>query len=102
VDLGDRVLRPATGPVAVAGRVEVGLEDRLHHELEGHLHHAVFERRDPEATHPAIAFRDQALADRQRPELAGLQLAAQIREKLLHADVLLDVAASLAVGPGRP
>ena len=102
VNLGDRVLRPAAGPVAVAGRVEVRLEDRLHDELEGHLHDPVLERRDPETTHPAIALGNQSLADRQRPELAGLQLAAQPPKELLHADVLFDVTASLAVDPGRP
>ena len=47
VDLGDRVLRPTTGPVGVARRVEAGLEDRLQDELEGHLAHAVAESGDP-------------------------------------------------------
>jgi len=42
------------------------------------------------------------LADRQRPKPAGLELATQIPKELLNADLLLDVAASLAVDSGRP
>jgi hypothetical protein len=63
-DLSDRVLGATTGPVGVARRIKAGLKDRLDHELEGHLRHPVLERRDPEATQPAVAFRDQPLADR--------------------------------------
>jgi hypothetical protein len=100
-NLGDRVLRPAARPVAVARRVKAGLEDRLDHELEGHLNDPILKRRNPQATHPAVAFGNQSLADRQRPELSGLELAAHFPKELLHAD-LLDVAASLAVDPGRP
>jgi hypothetical protein len=44
--LGDGVLRPASGPVGVARPVLVGLEDRLQHELERHLHDPVPEGRD--------------------------------------------------------
>jgi hypothetical protein len=99
-DLSDRVLGPAAGPVGVARRVEAALKDRLQDELEGHLHDPVFERRDPQATHPAVAFGDQALADRQRPERSRPQLAAQPREELLHA-TRFDVAASLGVNTGR-
>jgi hypothetical protein len=72
-DLGDRVLRPATGPVGVARWVEAALKDRLHDELEGHLCHPVLERRNAKATHPAIALGDQTLASRQRPERSALR-----------------------------
>ena len=34
VDLGDRVLRPSSGAIGVARRVEARFEDRLHDELE--------------------------------------------------------------------
>ena len=61
----------------------------------------ILERRDPEATHPAIAFGYQPLADRQRPERPRPQLAAQLREELLHA-TRFDVAASRGVNPGCP
>jgi hypothetical protein len=101
-DLGDRVLRPAARPVAVARRVKAALEDRLQHELEGHLSDPILECRNPQATHPAVAFGDQPLADRQRPEPSGLELAAQPVKEALHAVLLLDVAASPAVDPGRP
>jgi hypothetical protein len=56
----------------------------------------------PQATRAAVAFGDHPLSDRQRPELAGLQLAAQPFKEALHAVLSLDVAASLAVDPGCP
>jgi site-specific DNA recombinase len=40
-DLGDGVLGAASRSVAVGRDVEVNLEDRLQHQLQGHLHHAV-------------------------------------------------------------
>jgi len=100
-DLGDRVLRPAGGPVGVARRVEAGLEDRLQDELESHLRHPILERRDTQPTATTVAPGDQPFADRQRSELARLELAAQIRKEPLHA-TRFDVAASVGVDPGRP
>jgi hypothetical protein len=100
-DLGDRVLRPTGGPVGVARRVKAGLKDRLHDELEGHLDDAILERRDAQPTVSTVALGYQALADRQRPELARLQLAAQLRKEPLHA-TRFDVTASVGVDPGRP
>jgi hypothetical protein len=80
---------------------KAGLEDRLHDELEGHLRHAILERRDPQATHAAIALGDHPLTDRQRPERPRPKLAAQLREEPLHAECF-DVAASRGIDPGRP
>ena len=99
MDLGDRVLCPAAGPVGVARSVEAALEDRLHDELEGHLRDTVLERWDPEATRPAIAFGNQSLADRQRPERPRLQLAVQLPKELLHA-TRFDMAASRGINTG--
>lgn len=48
VNLGDRVLAAAAGPVGVARRVEVRFEDRLHDELESHLHHPAWVSTVPE------------------------------------------------------
>jgi hypothetical protein len=51
VNLGDRVMDPASGAEAVAARLEVRLQDRLEHRLEGGLHHPVAYGRDAQ---PAI------------------------------------------------
>jgi hypothetical protein len=101
-DLSDRVLCPAPGPVGVARWVEAALEDRLQDELEGHLDHAVAQGGDPKRAELSLALGYQPLAHRQRPELAGLELAAQLPKEPLHAVLALDVAAGLAIDPGRP
>src|SRR5487761_1424562 len=41
VNLGDRVLHPASGTEAVTARLEIRLQDRLKHRLEGSLHDPV-------------------------------------------------------------
>ena len=84
-DLSDRVLHPATGPIGIARSIKAGLEDRLDHELEGHLRHPVLERWYPMATLAAIALGYQPLPDRHRPERSHLQLLAQLGEELLDA-----------------
>jgi hypothetical protein len=68
MNLGDRVLGPAPRPKPVGARLEVGLEDRLQHQLEGGLHDPVADRRDPQSAQPAAALGDQPLLDRLRPE----------------------------------
>ena len=45
-NLGDRVMRPPSGPIAVGRRIEAALKDRLQDELEGHLHDPILDRRD--------------------------------------------------------
>ena len=86
VNLGDRVLRPATGPVGIARRIEAGFEDRLHDELEGHLGYAISEGGDPEATERlAVTFGDQSLTDRQRPERSRPQFLPQLAKELIDA-----------------
>jgi hypothetical protein len=82
-------------------RVEARFEDRLHDELESHLHHPVLERWYPKATHPAIAFGDQPLPDWQRPERPRPQLLANLAEELLDA-TRFDVAAGVGINAGCP
>ena len=47
--LGDRVVGPASGAEPVGARVEVRLEDRLQHQLQGSLDHPVGDGRDPQS-----------------------------------------------------
>jgi hypothetical protein len=101
VHLGDRVLRPASRSEPVGARLEVGLEDRLQHQLKGGLNDAIGHGRDPEATAFAAALRDRPLPDRHRPVAPTLELLAQLGEELLHAHHLLDVVARLAIHTGR-
>ena len=100
-DLGDRVVGPAAGPVAVGRRVEAALEDRLQDELEGHLNDPVLDRRNPQATRVAIAFGDPALADGRRPETALLQLPAQFAQEPLGAELPLDAMGGEGVHTSR-
>ena len=105
VDLGDGVLSPTTGPIPVAGRVEVDLEDRFQDQLEGHLCHPIPQRGDAEhAQFPAL-LRYRHLPDRQCGEGAVLERGAQLLQECQHPDVLFDVAAGDRVHascPGAP
>jgi hypothetical protein len=69
MNLGDRVLGPASGPESVGARLEVGLENRLQHQLEGGLNDSVADRRDAQPTQLAAALGDHTLLDRRRPKL---------------------------------
>ena len=55
----------STAPKPIGGRVEVGLEYGLQHQLQRHLHHSVFERGDTQRPEfPRFArLRDQPLPD---------------------------------------
>jgi hypothetical protein len=99
-DLGDRVVGPPGRPVAVGGGIEVRLEDRFEHELEGHLDDPVPKRRDPEIAEASATLRDRPLADRTRPEATVLQLAPQLPKERLHPETMLDVVAGEGVDPG--
>jgi hypothetical protein len=49
VDLGDRVVCSPHRPEPIRDRHEVGLEDRLQHQLQRRLDNPIRNRRDPEA-----------------------------------------------------
>ena len=57
--------------------------------LRGHLHNPILERRDPQATHRAVALGDQTLADRVRTEIFRADDAPK-------GDVTVDVQAGVA------
>jgi hypothetical protein len=99
VDLSDRVMRSASGPEPVRAGLEIGLEDRLEHRLEGGLNHAVADGRYPEAPElvRSAALGDQPFFDRQRPEAPRAKLLTEPVQELLHAHALLDVAGGIPV-----
>ena len=99
--LGDRVLGSASRPVAVGARLEVDLEDRLEHQLEGGLDDAIRDRRDPEPTALAAALGNRLLPNRPRPVAARPKLLAQPGQEALDAQHLLDVVGRLAVHARR-
>jgi hypothetical protein len=102
VDLGDGVLGASARAKAVRARQRVRLEDRLQHQLERGLCHAVAHGRDPQ--HPQLAaarLGDQPLPHGQGTKPAGLEIGAQFGEKALLATPLLDVVDGLAVHPSR-
>ncbi len=101
-DLGDRVLRPAAGPVAVARRVEAALEDRLQDELEG-----IWTTLSRRAGRPNRRLRPSRFGITRSRTGSGLNspalssLRSSVRSRPTPSS-LLDVGASLAVDPGRP
>ena len=80
--------------------LEVGLEDRLEHRLQGGLNNPIADRRNPEATELPAAFGDLTFLDRQRPKASRTQLLSEFAEELLNAHLLLDVAGGLSVHAG--
>ena len=101
VDLGDRVLGSAPRSEAIRAGLEVGLEDRLQHQLEGGLHDPVAQRRDPQPTRLAAALGDPPLLDRYRPEAPGAKLLTQLLQEPLDAQHPLDMGGRLPVHASR-
>src|SRR3954451_11219888 len=91
---------PTAGTEPVGARVEIRLEDRLQHQLQGRLEYPVADRADPQAAALGRArFRDQPLPRWQRAETAVLQTVPQRAEELLRAP-RLDGHGRAAVHPG--
>ena len=101
VNLGDGVLCSASWSVAVGRDVEAGLEDRLQHQLEGHLHHPVLECGNPQPADLAAFLGDAPLPDRERFERAVLELLTELDKEPLSAVVVLDEAACKDVDSRR-
>src|SRR6266536_2946825 len=70
VDLGDRVLGATSGAEPIATGLKVRLPDRLQHQLERGLHHAIPHGRDPQ---PAPLGRGAGLGDQPLPRLLNRQ-----------------------------
>ncbi len=99
--LGERILRAASRPESVGARLKADLEDRLEHQLEGGLHDAVTDRRDPQIAQLAAALGDRALLDRQRPERPGAKLLTELAQEPPHTLPDLDLIGGLPIDPGR-
>ena len=78
VYLGDRVLRPSSGPEPVRGRVEVGFEDRLQHQFQRRLNDPVRHGGDPQAADLAARLGDPPAAHPLGREPPGPHPSAQI------------------------
>jgi hypothetical protein len=105
VDFGDGILGPTSGPIPVAGRVEIGLEDRLQDQLEGHLRDPVPQGRDTQVTDLAVLLGYHRLLDRQRSERPVPERRAQLVQERDHPNTVLDVVAGNRVHascPGTP
>src|SRR5215207_9712350 len=102
VDLGDRVLGAPARAEPIATGLKVRLPDRLQHQLERGLHHAVPHGRDPQpAPLAAAGLGDQPLPHGQGTKAAVLQAGPQLGEEGLLAPHGLDVVGGLAVHAGR-
>ena len=101
VDLGDRVLGPALRAEAVGARLEVRLEDRLEHQLQGRLHDPVRAVGMPSrrSLPPALGIIRSRTGSGAKPP--GLQIISQPVEERLDRRARLDVAGATAVDPGR-
>src|SRR5215208_4320477 len=102
MDLGDRVLGAPAGAEPITTGLKVRLPDRLEHQLERGLHHAVPHGRDPQpAPLAAAGLGDQSLPHGQGTKAAVLQAGPQLREDGLLTPHRLDVVGGLAVHAGR-
>ena len=95
------IVRRALRPEAERARLEVGLEDRFDHRLQGRLHDPVAHRRDRKRP-PLLptGLRDEDPARRQRTVAPLLQLRGQLVEQTIDP-VLLDGGEGDAVDAGR-
>ncbi len=84
VDLRDRVLSAPSRSEAIRAWLEVRLEDRLKHQLEGRLHGAIPRGRDAQAPQLAAArLGNHPFPHRKRTELPRLQIMPKPWQELL-------------------
>jgi hypothetical protein len=102
VDLGDRVMLTPAGAEPVRERLEIRLEDRFKHQLQGSLDHAVPDGRYPELAQLAALLRDHHLPHRNRPELTRLQQAPDLLQEHPDPDPVLDTGHRDRINPGSP
>ena len=78
VDLGDRVLGSPLRAKAIAAWLEVRLEDRLEHQLQGRLHDPVTRGRDAKPTELPVTLGDRPLAHTIGLKPPGLQIIPKL------------------------
>src|SRR5271166_5613619 len=81
----DRIDRAATRAIAIGVVLEVRLEDRLQHDLDGSLNHPIPNRRDSQGTFAAPRLRDRRPPHRIGPIRLRHEVLAQARQPRLHA-----------------
>lgn len=103
LNLSDRVVRPPPGPKTVGDRQEVGLENRLQHQLQRGLNHSMGNGRDPQLAELArpTRFRNLALPYRHRTKRAVLERRTELVQEPWYPEALLDVGGSNTVNTGR-
>ncbi len=77
--------RRAARPIAVGARQEIGLEDRLQHDLGRLLHDAIPDGRDAEWPFASVSFRDEPSPHRCGTVGALSEVGLQLVEHALHA-----------------
>src|SRR5690554_1526146 len=82
MNLGDGVLSAALRAEAVTARLEVRLEDRFEHQLQGSLRHPVGNGGDAQAAQLAVRLRNPPLPHSGGGEPAGLEVISQPSQEL--------------------
>ncbi len=94
VDLSDRVLRAPVRAEPIRARLEIRLENRLQHQFQASLDHAVGDGRNTELAEFPAFLRYQHPAHLHRPELTRLQRIPDLPQKRLHPTPGLDLTGS--------
>jgi hypothetical protein len=103
MDLRDGIVCSPHGPEPIGDRQEVGLKDRLQHQLQRRLDHPIGHGCNTEASHlsrPA-RFGDLTFPHRQWPERTRLQLGTQVLHEPPDTDALFDIGDPQAVDARR-
>ena len=97
-----RHLGVPVGPIAIGAVVEVGLENRLQHQLHCGLHYAILHHRNPERARTALGLRDVHPAHRLETVRLGAQLLRQSAYHCRFLTLFHHLLNRHAIDPGRP
>ena len=98
-DLLERLRRASLRPEPVRAFLEAGLEDRLDHDLHGHLRDAIAHRGNPQGSLLPVRLRNVPSLHRLRSVLARRETLREVREELGDA-LLLDRLDGLSIDAG--
>jgi hypothetical protein len=82
-------------------RLEVGLEDRLHHDLGGGLSHPVTHRGDSQRSDPTCWFRDIHTPGRRGTIRPGPKISLQLSQQPLNPILVFDKGQGDPIHPSR-
>ena len=100
MDRLDGIARRAFRSVAIGTGLEIGLEDRFDHELDGALHHPVPDRRDAERSFAAAGLWDHRPPHRLRSVRLGAKVVPDPGQPPLQPH-RLDLLEALSIHPRR-